>query len=386
MIKKIIHQLSLSDIGGVQRSFALYFFHALKKSNFQHCIYSRHNLIENYDNLKNYHNNIDNSLINKIKFLFFLFSNNYIIHFYNNLGSYSVKKILNVIPSSNIIFHERGTVWNAKDEDFDIYRSNANRAKIIIANSNASKSMLTKRFGIDNNKIKVIYNGFLSKKENFTPKNKKRYSDRFSVGFLGRLDTPKGVHVLINAAKKLSEYDFFITGEGILENKLKKLAEGYKNIIFLGSTKEPLEFISKMDLMIVPSVREPLGNTIIESGYCKKPVIASNVDGIAEIIKHGIDGILIEPDKEISISEFSIDEVPVPKVVINPKTQELQKPKEIDPLKLCKSIVFMASNSNIRKLYGKNLYKTVKEKFNIENYYEMLEQIYKKLDEGEYID
>ena len=80
------------------------------------------------------------------------------------------------------------------------------------------------------------------------------------------------------------------------------------------------------------------------------------------------------------ISEISKDEVPIPKVVINPKTQELQKPKEIDPLKLCKSIVFMASNSNIRELYGENLYKTVKEKFNIENYYEMLEQIYKKFD------
>lgn len=386
MIKKIIHQLSLSDIGGVQRSFALYFLYALKKSNFHHSIYSMHNLIENYDSLKNYHNGIHTSLINKIKFIFFLFSRKYIIHFYNNLGSHSVKKILSVIPSSNIIFHERGTVWNAKDEDLDIYRSNADRAKIIIANSKASKSMLIKRFGISNNKIKVIYNGFLSKKENFTPKNKKRYSEKFSVGFLGRLDTPKGVHVLIKAAKKLSEYDFFITGKGILESKLKKLAEGHKNIIFLGSTKEPLEFISKMDLMIVPSVREPLGNTIIESGYCKKPVIASNVDGIPEIIKHGTDGILIEPDKEITISEFLKDEVPLPKVVINPKTQELQKPKEIDPLKLCKSIVFMASNSNIRKLYGKNLYKTVKKKFNIENYYEMLEHVYKKLDNDRYID
>jgi glycosyltransferase involved in cell wall biosynthesis len=131
-----------------------------------------------------------------------------------------------------------------------------------------------------------------------------------------------------------------------------------------------------MDTMIVPSIREPLGNTIIESGYCKKPVIASNVDGIAEIIEHGISGILIDPDKEITINKTSKDEVPMPKVVINPKTQELQKPKEIDPLKLCESIVLLASSSNIRKLYGENLYKIVKEKFNIENYYETLEHIY----------
>ena len=380
MTKKIIHQLSLSDIGGVQRSFTLYLLYALKKSNFHHSIYSMHDLIDNFSDLKNYHNKIHNSLVNKIKFIFFLFSKDYIIHFYNNLGSYSVSKLLNVIPSSNIIFHERGTVWNAKDEDLEVYRGNANKAKIIIANSNASKSMLIKRFGIDKSKIKLVYNGFLSKDDNFIPRNNKRYSDRFSIGYLGRLDTPKGAHVLINSAKKLPEYDFFIAGKGILENKLKELAGNHKNINFLGSIKEPLEFISKMDTMIVPSIREPLGNTIIESGYCKKPVIASNVDGIAEIIEHGISGILIDPDKEITFNKTSKDEVPIPKVVINPKTQELQKPKEIDKIKLCESIVFLASNKNIRKLYGKNLHKTVKEKFNIENYYETLEHIYQNFD------
>ena len=382
MIKKIIHQISLSDIGGVQRSFALYLLYALKKSSLHHSIYSMHNLIDNFIYLKNYHNKIHNSLTNKIKFVFFLFSKNYIIHFYNNLGSYSVNKLLNIIPSSNIIFHERGTVWNAKDEDADIYRSNANKAKIIIANSKASKSMLIKRFGIDKSKIKVVYNGFLSKDINPSNNNYKRYRQRFSVGYLGRLDTPKGVHVLINSAKKLPNYDFFIAGKGILENKLKELANDHKNINFLGSIREPLEFISKMDTIIVPSLREPLGNTIIESGFCKKPVIASNVDGIAEIIKDGVNGILINPDKEISFDEISKNLVPLPNVVINPETQELQKPKEIDPHKLCEAIVLLESNLNIRKLYGNNLNKTVKQNFNIENYYEILEHIYKNFDKN----
>ena len=50
-----------------------------------------------------------------------------------------------------------------KNKDIKIYKNNASKAKIIFANSNASKLMLIKRFGIDANKIKVIYNGFLSK-------------------------------------------------------------------------------------------------------------------------------------------------------------------------------------------------------------------------------
>ena len=153
-----------------------------------------HQLRDNFINLKDYHYNINNFFINKLKFIF-LFSKKYIIHFYNNLGSHSVNKLLNIFPSSNIIFHERGSAWNAKDEDIKIYKSNANKAKIIIANSNASKSMLIKRFGINEKKIRVIYNGFLNQGENFKIKDKERFSDKFSIGYLGRFENPKGVHV-----------------------------------------------------------------------------------------------------------------------------------------------------------------------------------------------
>lgn len=64
-------------------------------------------------------------------------------------------------------------------------------------------------------------------------------------------------------------------------------------------------------------------------------------------------------------------------MVINPKTQELQYPKEIDPIKLTESIMLLASDPEIRKLYGNNLHKIVKEKFNIEDYYQKLERLYK---------
>lgn len=378
MSKKIIHQVSLSQIGGVQRSLSLYFSYALKKSHFNHCIYSMHDLNKNFMNVKQYYANLNSSIIYKIKFIYYLISKNYIIHFYNNLGSNSVNKLLNLIPSSNIIFHERGSAWNAKDDNIKIYKDNSLKADIILANSYASKAMLINKFGIDKNKIKVIYNGFLSKNSKFVSKNINRYSKKISIGYVGRLDNPKGVHVLINSAKHLLNYDFFIAGEGILENDLKKSAKNYKNIHFLGSVKDPLEFILKMDIIVVPSIREPLGNAIIEAGYCKKPVIASNIDGIPEIITNGFNGILIDPDREISINKVQKEAATIPSAVIDPITQDLKKPKEIDSLKLTDSIIFLASNSNTRELYGKNLYKTVKGKFNIEDYHENLEKVYKE--------
>ena len=379
MQKKIIHQLSLSNVGGVQRSFYLYFSHALKKKYFDHQIYSMHNLINNFKNLEKHHNNISKSLINKIKFIFFIFSKKYIIHFYNNLGSRSVNKLLKIIPSTNIIFHERGTAWNAKDKDIKIYRSNATNAKVILANSNASKIILNKRFGINKSKIKVIYNGFLSKNNNYVPENSKRYSKKFSVGYVGRLDTPKGVHVFIQAAKKLKKYDFYLAGNGPLKNILKKSAKNYKNIHFMGTIKQPLDFIAKMDVMIVPSIREPLGNIIIESGYCKKPVIATNIDGIPEIIENGLSGILINPEKKLSLGKLPKNSVPIPEFVVNPTTFKLEHPKEIDSNKLCKYIVKLEKNTSLRKKYGENLHKTVIKKFNIKNYSKKLEVLYKNV-------
>lgn len=377
--KKILHQISLSNIGGVQRSFKFYFLYALKKSVFQHYVYGMHKLNVNFFDLKDFYKNIQYSIINKIKFVFFLFSKNYIIHFYNNLGSHQINSLLKIIPYSNIIFHERGLAWNAKDKDIKIYQDNASRAKVIIANSNAAKIILTKRFGIDKNKIKVIYNGFLNKDYNFVPNNYHRYSKKFSIGYIGRLDTPKGVHVLINAAKDLQDYDFFIAGEGILEDELKKLSLNYRNINFVGKINEPLNFISKMDIIVVPSIREPLGNVIIKSGYCKKAVIASNIDGIAEIIKNGENGILIHPEKPLSFNKFIKDAVPLPKFVVNPETTDLQVPQEIDKDKLKSQIVILEKNPTLRKKYGEKLSKTVKEKFNIESYFKKLEIIYRDI-------
>ena len=88
---------------------------------------------------------------------------------------------------------------------------------------------------------------------------------------------------------------------------------------------------------------------------------------------------MINPDKDITFKKLFKDEVPIPQVVINPKTQELQKPKEIDPSKLSEAIEFLLDKPNIRQLYGNNLYKTVQQKFNIENYHEKLEKIYQIL-------
>tara|TARA_B100002019_G_C21269465_1_gene601319 strand:+ start:2522 stop:3655 length:1134 start_codon:yes stop_codon:yes gene_type:complete len=372
--KTIIHQVTFAAVGGIQSSFISLFSLLKNKSEFNHKIYGMHEVDTYYIQIKKYYTNFSKSLYEMIKFLFFLISKNYIIHLYNNLSSKRIYYLLRFLRCSNIIYHERGTSWNASKKDIKIIKKNAENADIIVANSEASKIILTKRFKVDKNKIKVIYNGVLS--ESFKNGNFKKYSDHFSIGFIGRLDTPKGVHILIDVAKKMKEIKFFIAGDGVLEKDLKIRANGYENINFMGRSN-PIEFISKMDVIVVPSIREPLGNVIIESGFCSKPVIASKVDGIPEIITNNKNGILLNPKNEITFKSKQKNAVPVPDYVVNFETKELVKPKEIDQKDLIKAIYKLKNDDKLRLKLSKNLNQTVKKKFSLESYFYNIHEIYR---------
>lgn len=374
MGKTIIHVVSLAAIGGVQTSFMSFMFKALQKSQFRHKIISQHDFNPFFDSIKKYHMNIRGSLLNKLKLVYYLMSNKYIVHFHNNFGSKAIYRLLRIIPSSNIIFHEYGTAWNAKKEDKFIYTQNQDKSDVVIACSKASKTILTKQFDLKEDKIKVIYHtGLIQKLSNLSLSD--RYSPVFSVGFIGRFDTPKGIHVFIESAKQLNEFNFYLAGGGVLEEMLKKQAEDYTNIFFVGVIN-PLEFMSKIDILVVPSLREPLGNIVIEAGVSKKAVIAANVDGIPEIITNNKNGILINPTKQLNLTDLPEKAVPIPKIVVNPSNQEIIQPKQLDVDELSRKITDLAQQEEFRNSLGEELYKTVNEKFTIDIYFEQLEDIY----------
>ena len=80
--------------------------------------------------------------------------------------------------------------------------------------------------------------------------------------------------------------------------------------------------MGSVDIIVVPSIREPLGNVIIEAGFCKKTVIASNIDGIPEIITNNVSGILLTPREPISLDDIPLNATPFPEFVVNPNYNE----------------------------------------------------------------
>jgi glycosyltransferase involved in cell wall biosynthesis len=287
-----------------------------------------------------------------------------------------VAVFLFLLPVNNLILHERGTIWNFPSSRKMLLKFVAWKAHLILANSNATKTMLEQKFSIPSEKIKVLHNGIYVPTKH-TKKITRDSSTLFRLGFIGRLDTPKGVHVLIDAMRILGGNDIklIIAGDGALEDNLKEQAYNIENISFIGRVAEPYSFLNSIDLLVVPSIREPLGNVCLEAGLCKVPVLAANIDGLPEIIEDKISGELIDATDEVSV-QLSKGSVSLPEFVVDPISNQLRPPKQINPSLLARKILKLSLEPDNLKHYAEKLHDKVVKYFNIQRYGKELHTIY----------
>jgi glycosyltransferase involved in cell wall biosynthesis len=378
--KLISHFVGLSGIGGVQSNFVEYMKNVeLHNSRYQHRVYTVGSVDPHYQITNNV---LDiRKISNLYKLILDIVSKNTIVHFYNNLSSFKVALLLVFLPVRKFIVHERGTIWNQKSSKWLVPRFIAWKADIVLSNSYATKTMLVKKISIPEKKIRVLHNGINTLQEYDYSSNYKKNNSKFRIGFIGRLDSPKGVHLLIDAMHYLKNerFELVIAGEGVLESSLRERASTLNNINFIGRVQNPYLFMNKIDLLVVPSIREPLGNVCLEAGLCRTPVLAANVDGIPEIIVHKVTGELIEATDEISI-EILRKGVPLPEFVINPVNQELQAPKQINPSILARKILKLSSQGDKLKRYADRLHDKVIACFSMDAYRKKLHTIYREID------
>ena len=381
MTIKVSHFVGLSGIGGVQRNFFEYMGFA-KDADITHKVYTMGGVDEEYTtSFKTF--NILN-VINLLVFIRDIISSNTIVHFYNNLSSLKLLIFLFFLPTKKIVMHERGGVWNTPLSRSFVIRNIIKKVDMIIANSNATKAILNQKFYISNNKIQVIHNGIDTTA--YCVKDKVNSEKKFIIGFLGRFDTPKGVKILIDAVKHINSvggytdnFELHIAGDGPLASCLKDISKDVDNIRFIGRVDSPHLFLSKIDLLVVPSIREPLGNVCLEAGLCKVAVIASSVDGIPEIIDDNVSGKLIVPKEKLDKSCFSKESVSFPEVVYFPNCQKIDTPLQVDFKELSDEIVRLMSDDNLRNFYADNLNIRVIKYFNIDRYVSELHNLYRSL-------
>ncbi len=130
---------------------------------------------------------------------------------------------------------------------------------------------------------------------------------RLVVGMLGRLDPQKGQDDLLRAASVvLAKYPralFLLMGDETrnepgertrLEALIRSLEIG-SAVRMLPGTDDVRPFLASLDLFVMPSHAETYGLVLIEAMAMGRPVIATDAGGVPEIVRDGVDGLLVPP-------------------------------------------------------------------------------------------
>ena len=170
----------------------------------------------------------------------------------------------------------------------------------IIFTSKADKVFAQKIFHLKEEKIEVIPNYIDT--DLFKPLSNVKKEPN-SICYVGRLSKEKNVSALIEAISGLPFVKLYIAGDGPLKEELQQQAVklGLKErVVFLGKVaNEKLpELLNKCQAFALPSLYEGNPKALLEAMACGLPCVASDVEGINEIIKHNENGLLVKPLKD----------------------------------------------------------------------------------------
>jgi len=214
---------------------------------------------------------------------------------------------------------------------------------ICVSNSNQQDGI--NRFQMINSR--VIHNAVNIRK--FNPDNK--FEDirgelgipqnKVVIGYIVRFTAQKDPFTMLRAMKivcdKTENVMLLMVGEGELKQKTIEMARELgieKHIVFQDFRKDIPRILNSIDIYALPSLWEGFPIGILEAMAMKRAVIASAVDGSTELIKNGVNGILIEHSK---------------------------------PKQLADAIIKLSKNKKFMNVLGKNAYSYVRDNFTIKN-------------------
>lgn len=211
------------------------------------------------------------------------------------------------------------------------------KADRIVCDSEDSGRILVNKYDISRKNIVVIPIGVDTTK--FHPIDNVTRIPK-SLLFVGRVDKRKGVDFLIRTMtllrKKIPNVKLFVVGTGKDAPKLKRYVRRHNlemNVVFLGHIidEELNRLYNRVQCLIVPSVFEGFGLTVVEAMAAGTSVIATKVDGLRDLVDDGVNGLLIEYN---------------------------------DPKGLCDRITYLLKNPRAQAQYVREAKRKVKDAFN----------------------
>ena len=188
-------------------------------------------------------------------------------------------------------------------------------ADALIAVSEETKIDVLNNFNVDENKVKVIYNGI--NLQEYVVTDETSTLEKFGIDktkpfvlFVGRITRQKGIIHLVNAIKYIEPDTQVVLCAGApdtpeiakeMEDSVNKVKKNRKNVIWIDEMldkKSVIQLYSHADVFCCPSIYEPFGIINVEAMACNTAVVASAVGGIKEVVVDGETGILVDVEQQ----------------------------------------------------------------------------------------
>lgn len=188
-------------------------------------------------------------------------------------------------------------------------------ARIVMISESEYESAVKKKI-CDKERLVVINNGIDINKYDANIDYEFRRQLGFNdnevvIGMCCRITEQKSPSTFIKIAKMLVEkYDnckFIIIGDGELRKNIVdeiKFLNLEKKIFITGWIRNPEKYVNIIDIGVLTSKWEGFGLVLTEYMACGKPIVASSIQGIRNVVRDGIDGFLCNPDDENEFVEF----------------------------------------------------------------------------------
>ena len=162
-------------------------------------------------------------------------------------------------------------------------------------------------YGLNKNKMVMIYNG-VEDKINKSNLKLNWDNNKINLLFVGRLDRQKGLDLFLDVydKMKLKNIHLYVIGTSVLDNNLPKSTE---YVTYLGwvDNKDIDVYYQTCDAVIMPSRWEGFGLVAVEAMRNLKPVIASNVGALPELIKNNTNGYIFDIKNDKKLKEILLN-------------------------------------------------------------------------------
>lgn len=226
-------------------------------------------------------------------------------HFAGSTITAIVSKLLSFGKSKNLIYYHTLSGQIDIDDNKSIFKQKILRlrksffynmfANYIICPSHLAEEDLRKIFHVNNGR--VVLNPMRDRSVNM------QFARNKNLGFLGRLDSSKGVEMLLESFikyktdNKSSELTLSFAGAGDCETNIRKTSEQRSDILFLGPLKYELidEYLNSLFFTIIPSKIDNLPTVGLESLMNGTPLLLSDKTGLSKYVIDGYGSFLFEP-------------------------------------------------------------------------------------------